>query len=507
MARISDLNFRDFGGGLNLRDAASELSPNEFPLAQNITVDERGYVEKRLGYIDRYGAQIGSGLVSNIFHWATKGFVVEQIGTSVHINNSSSFKTFSTNARIGMTEYAGNLFMIHPVDGCFIYDGTTVTAVPTGPKGNSCSTWQNKVWCNDFAVPSRLWFSDLGTATNFTGTNFVDLREKDSSQITLLTGASGVDISGRPGLLAFKEDSAYRVNDSTTGAYSTIDPSVGCGSNIGAITAYGRTFVASTRGIYSTDGLNPMREDSLLLEPLFSKDKINQTRPDLYCAGKYQDRLYFSIPSVGNNYNSIAIEFHPISGWMTLHTNAASCYGTIGRAVTDLVFGSPTLNGRIYNFGSTGADAGVAITSIFQTRWAEPAGGRKSRLRQARFTGRGTFSADVLKDYYDSSTQAALPVSISPGGAIWDDPGSTWDTSGDLWGPLFFQGFQDFFSLGVCRAVSIKITETSSVSIQGREINGVAIEKGNFSLGNIDLLAFDLGIYYSALSLIAPRIN
>jgi hypothetical protein len=393
-----------------------------------------------------------------------------------------------------MCEFAGSLFFTHPVDGAFLYDGTTVTAVASAPKGNSCAAWQNRVWSNDFVNAPRLWRSDIGTASAWTGTNFVDIREKDSTQITLVTGSSGIDIAGRPGLLVFKQDSSYRVNDPSTGAYTTIDPAIGCGSNIGGITAYGRTFVVSTRGIYSTDGLQPMREDSPLLEPLFMKDKINQTRPDLFCAGRYQDRLYFSLPAVGATSNSIAIEFHPDSKWMTMHTNAASAYGPIGRSVTDLVFGSPTLAGRIYNHGSTGADAGVAITSTFQTRWAEPADGRKSRLRQVRFTGRGAFQADILQDYYDSSSQGALAVNILPGGAIWDDPAYTWDSPTALWGPLFFQSFQDFYSLGVCRSVSVKITETSSASIQGRIIAGVPVEIGNWSLANIDFLTFDLGI-------------
>jgi hypothetical protein len=69
---IRDLTFRDFSGGLNLRDSASELSADEFPFSWNVTIDERGYVQKRLGYADRYGAQVGAGLVSQMFYWGTQ---------------------------------------------------------------------------------------------------------------------------------------------------------------------------------------------------------------------------------------------------------------------------------------------------------------------------------------------------------------------------------------------------------------------------------------------------
>ena len=39
-----------FAGGLNLRDAPTELKPTESPNAWNVTLDERGGVVKRLGY-------------------------------------------------------------------------------------------------------------------------------------------------------------------------------------------------------------------------------------------------------------------------------------------------------------------------------------------------------------------------------------------------------------------------------------------------------------------------
>lgn len=486
-----DLVYRDFSGGTNARDWPSELSPNEFPYSLNVTIDERGYAQKRLGYEDRYGAAIGSGVVSNLFYWATSNAIVAQIGSSLHKDGAASFKTFSTSDRCGMCEFAGSVFITHPIDGCFLYDGVTVTAVPTGPKGNSCATWQNRVWVNDLTAPPRLWRSDVGTAATFGVGNFTDIREKDSAQIRCITGSSGLDIAGRPGLLVFKDSSAYRINDPSTGGYQTIDPSVGCGSNIGGVSAYGRTYVISTRGIYSTDGLSPCREESRLMEPLFNKLQINQSRPDLYCAGRYQDRLWFSLPRAGASSNSIALEYHPESKWIVAHTNAASAYAILTQT-TDLVFGSPTTN-RIYNLAKGGSDAGVAISSAFQTRWAEPADGRKGRLRKARFVGRGTFQADYFKDYQSGPSQAASQVNINPGGLVWNE--GNWNEA--EWGPLFFQSYQTFWSLGTCRALSVYISETSSISTSGLTVAGgvVPTEIGAWELAYIDFLTYDLGTF------------
>ena len=49
-----------FQGGLNLRDAPTELKPSESPSAWNVTLDERGGVVKRLGYTS-WGSVGGGG--------------------------------------------------------------------------------------------------------------------------------------------------------------------------------------------------------------------------------------------------------------------------------------------------------------------------------------------------------------------------------------------------------------------------------------------------------------
>src|SRR5439155_6553160 len=120
----------------------------------------------------------------------------------------------------------GLLICIHPTAGLFKYDGTTVTALATGPKGNTVTAWQNKLWAAGdptAGAKPRVYFSAAGDETSWPGTNFVDLREKDTEAVVCLAGASGIDVSGRPGLLAYKKRSLYRIFDSTTGAFQTLD--------------------------------------------------------------------------------------------------------------------------------------------------------------------------------------------------------------------------------------------------------------------------------------------
>lgn len=491
---LKELDVRNFSGGLNTRDAPSELAADEFVDSLNITIDERGGVEKRLGHERRFASAVGTGLVSNVFWWGSRGLLVSQIGTGMHVTNGAAFLNWSTSARCGMTEFAGNLVMVHPVDGVRVYDGTTVTGPFTNsPKGNAIATWQNKVWvAGDPTNPPRVAWSNAGTPSTWGVNDWVDLREKDSRLITCLSGASGLDVSGRPGLLAFKGESTYRIYDSSTGAYNTVDAQVGCGSNIGAVSAYGRTYAVSHRGVYYTDGINPMQEVTGKVVNFFSPDQINHSRIDLMAAGRRFDRVYFSVPRAGETANSLVLEIHPVAGWVCPHSNAASAYTM---DADDLIFGSPSVNGMIYNHGVGGSDDGAAISSQFQTYWQEPNFGNLTRVRRVRVVGLGIFNVTLYKDYETGGSFASLPVSITNNAGIYDDAGSLYD-SDDLYGPVAFQGYQDFYSIGVIRAFSLRIEETSTQTQQGREIiDGQQLpEGGAWRFNSMKIMTIPLGI-------------
>ena len=490
---LKHVQFKTFKGGLNTRDSASELASDEIPDALNVTIDERGAATKRLGYERRYSTALGASLVSNVFDWKSRGNTITQEGPRMHVNSSTTaFHTWSTSDRVGMCEFLGDLVMIHPVDGVRRYDGTTITGpFANFPLGNTCSAWQGKCWfAGNPTNPSRVSYTDIAAMTMGVN-NWVDLREKDDSKVVCLAGAAGLDVSGRPGLLAFKNDSSYRIYDSSNGAYNTIDAGIGCGSNIGAVSAYGRTYVASPRGIYYTNGLDPMVEASAKIENLFSDDVMNITRPDLFAAGRYQDRLRFSFPATGATFNSIAIELHPLSGWIMMHTDAASCYAS---TASDLIMGSPTVNGLVYNGYRTGADDAAAIASYMQTFWLEPNFGNLVRVRRARFVGFGTFNAALYKDYESGQSLQTLAVDISPTEYLYDDAAAIYDAPGVTYGPTAFQDYQDFWSIGTARAFSVRISETSTLSLPGRNVVGQAgQEQGAWMLAHVNLLTIDLG--------------
>jgi hypothetical protein len=493
---LKEIQIGPFHGGLNTRDSAGELSGNEIPDALNVSIDDRGSVQKRLGYEKRFPAMVGSaGAIKALFHWGSRGYLVSQRGATMHIDSGAAFLTWTTDDRCGMCEFLGNLILIHPVDGVRMYDGTTVTGPFTNaPKGNTCAAWQNKCWFAGNPInPARVTHTDIGAMT-FNVNGWVELREKDTAKVTLLTGASGLDVSGRPGLLAFKQDSAYRIYDSATGAFNTIDAAIGCGSSIGAVSAYGRTYVASPRGIYYTNGIDPMIEASNKIENLFHKDIINQDRSDLFAAGRHQDRIWFSFPGSGQTQNTIAIELHPHTGSVMAHTNAAAAYASLGRGDIDLIMGSTT-NGYIYNSHRGGSDDGTDITSYLTTYWTEPNYGNLVRIRRARFIGYGAFDAALFRDYQSGQSGATLHVDISDTASVYDDPDAEYDDGVSVYGPARFQGFHNFWSLGTCRSFAIRVTEVSSEFRESRPVLGTPTRQvGAWTLGHINLLTIDLGM-------------
>lgn len=452
---LRTLNLRDFAGGLNLRDSQSEIAANESPDLWNVTIDESGGIAKRLGYVQQSAAPYNASLVKNVFYWqgSTKNLFV-QSGATVYKWTpavTTVIHTFTTSARLGFADFAGKLCIIHPVDGLITYDGAA-TALTPGPAGSSLAVWQNKLFANTLATPlggvtwgpARVVWSAAGDPNVWNAADFVDLREKDSAQVVCLSGASGLDVSGRPGLLVFKNRSTYRIYDSATGAYQTIDPDIGTASSLSVVNLHGKTYSLSERGIFVTDGVRRLESIASKLEPLWRPSQINYTQMDLACAGKHGDRIYFSLPRVGQTANDLMLEVDPRAGWITANSNAVSCYTSYGKDDQILTGGSPTVNGTVYNqLQPVGTDDGAAIVSRFQSAWFELNGGRLARLRRARVSGRGSFTLTTRVDYATSGG-AARTVTGSAAYAGYAKP--------------------DPVSLGVGKAFSFRIDETSTTS-------------------------------------------
>lgn len=491
------MRVRSFAGGLNLRDAALELEPEESPDNWNATLDERGGAQSRLGYAKYNPAVFPGGVVSNIFYWAAGQNLITQAGPSLYKDTAvGAVKTFTTAARVGFADFNGKLCVIHPVDGLFTStDGTTFTAVADvdAPKGNTLTVWSNKLQvAGNPTNKDRVSWSAAGDPTVWAPTDWVSLREKDQEQVVNLFGVSGQDIQGRPGLLAFKQRSTYRIYDSATGAYETLDFSVGAASSLSVVGVYGRVYTISERGIYSTDGLGTMRPEAEREEPLWNATQIAFDQLSLFAAGTDGNRLYFSVPRASALVNNLAFEYHPLIDWIVAGSNAMSCYTTYLKQTRKLYGGSPTVSGQVYELNKGGSNDGAAIVSRFQTKWFEPADGLLCDMHSLRVEGRGSATIYVRKDFANAGGDR-LDLAI---GAIVPkyDTGKKYDT-GEKYGPTASQSYQDFFSLGTCKAVSFVVeasTTTLGVSTQYLR-DGPTPEVGAWAIYGLDLKHVPLG--------------
>lgn len=483
-----EAQLQDFSGGWNIRDAAAQLAQNESPDLYNVTLDERGGIGKRLGMVKYNSSTFNASLTSNGYYWPTGQNQITQSGTGLFKDTSTvAFKTFTTSERCGMCDFKGLLLFVHPTDGLFKYDGTTVTAIGAGPKGTTIFTWQNKLWVGgDPAAKARGYFCAAGDETSWPGTNFIDFREKDTEAVVCFAGASGIDVSGRPGLLVFKRRSTYRIFDSSTGAFQTLDTQVGAASATSVVSGFQRTVAISEAGIWWTDGVGPMRSASDKIAPLFLPSAINFSKLDLMCAGLKGDRMYFSLCRAGASANDLELEYHPLQGWIVPNSSAASFYSTYAKDDQKLLAGSPSVNGQAYQRLSGGSDDGTAIASRFKTRWVAPTGGHPCRIGRIRLYGRGTFTVGVYKDYELASSES-FPIDLSGAAALYDAPGSIYDQAGVLYGPLAYQAATDIPLNDVLNAVLLEFTETGSSSTTGIQIlgTGSAPEIGSWGIYSV----------------------
>lgn len=469
-----ELGMTDFSGGLNRRDSPSELANNETPYCSNVTLNERGGVEKRLGNAKKNPvAYTTSSPPQNEFVWGA--IRITQCGADLFKNDTvASVQTFSTSARVGFAAFGTAVYAIHPADGIYSStDAVTWTAVSGSPKGTVLEPWQNRMLAGgDPSASSRLYASAIGDATDWaTGTGhgwFNDIKEHDSEPLVAIKSASGIDIAGKPGVIVCKGQSSYRVNDPDTGAYQTISTTVGAASAISVVNLYNETFILSTSGIYQTNGVNALTLASSKLQPLFTPSEIAFDKASLYCAGRKGDRVHFSLPRAGSTANDLHLEYHPAMGWIVPHTDAASCYATDTLNGEALYAGSPTVHGQVYTVGVGGSDDGAAISCIFQTKWIAPSGGIECRFRRLRVFSRGNFNLYVKRDF-DVGQGDQNEVDSNSGGAAW----SIGKWAVDTWGRNVYESSQDFWSLGTGQFVSFVFTETSTLTATAPPLIGV----------------------------------
>jgi hypothetical protein len=501
-----DIPIVDLSGGLNARDAATELAANETPDCLNVTLDERGGARKRLG-LSAWASAVANPVtygfestVCNLMLWYSQADGKLYQDTSGALTDS---KTFTADHPVQIVDFAGACYITHPVDGLWVTpDGASWTqvfansgSVPTGC--DLAAVWQNKLWLASSAS-NELFFCAPGDATRWdsaddAGANH--LREGNDYPIVCLYGSSGTDIQAQPALLVGKRSGAkgslHRVTDAATGNYVTLDQSIGPAGPQAVTNLYGLVYLVSTDGIFRTDGQSPLVPVSQKIEPMFRPTALDYTHASLYTAGRQADRLYFSVTRQGSAVNDLCFEYHPLFGAFTVRDDAMACYVSHGTAGDVLLGGSPAAAGQIYQLNATGDDNGTNIESYFYTRVFEPGGSQQMRLQHVRVLGRGPFTITALPNFQTNGVEKN--VNIASDGFQWDLDG--WDNPDVGWGEPVAEGYADFWPRLVAKAFQLKVAETSSLTSTAPPLPGGGIEEtiGAWALYGLHLSFSPLG--------------
>lgn len=276
-----------------------------------------------------------------------------------------------------------------------------------------------------------------------------------------------MDTEGRAGLLAFKENSSYRIHSLTDGAYTVVDYNFGASGPLCVTTNNGMTGAISKRGIIV------MRGDASVpilashkIEPLFRSSQLTHAAAANMAAGNYEDRMVFSLPWDGSSTNNLTLEYHPNFEWMVPHSFGATVFATYTKNTRRLLAGKVGTGassfGYVLHCFTGGADDGDPIACRASTKWFEPNGGSAIRFRRAVVNGRGDFTLSVKHDY-DTGAGEGFPISIQGTAGVWG--ASIWGL--DTWGATLQQDYQEIFSLGVARAISFSISESSTLTSVG----------------------------------------
>lgn len=486
----------NFSGGENLRDSSTELAANEVYSAWNVSFDQRGGVQSRLGYVKRNLSTLGSGvkIVQDYFS-PLLGVFLTQAGSGLYLNNGTSVvHTFTTSDCLTFAELGGKVIASHPVDGLWwSTDGSTWThitsanAPTTGT--NYIETWESKLFVG--MSDGTVRWSAASDPLTWNANDFNAIWTKDQRPIVSLHIGSGQDIQGRPGLLVFKQDSVYRINDAATGAYTVLDTSYGAAGPKAVVGVGARVIWIGKGGIFwwREDQASPVAGADLL-RPLWRSSELSFGNQAGWAAGRRLNRAYFSISSSNATTNDIAIEYEPDDGWLTLRNDAMTCYSVDSTAET--YGGSPTANGQVYHLDTGGTDDGAAISGYFQSRWIVPNGGYKAQLWKLRCQGRGNGTMTIRTDYQDSGGQSrSLTLSTSTG--TW---GSFAWGDGTLWQSPALSLTQEFSGFGSCRSFSVRFDFTSSTTTTGRTLFGniPAPTVGGFAIYSFEYLFIPLGL-------------
>lgn len=304
--------------GLQEKTSVLVLTPNELQIARNVHYFESGSLTKRAGYLKRFtnaltGTPQITGLYELVKRDGTKRFITatdkiyfgaqgatdaDEIPGGLTFTTGTSGENF-----MSFITFNNKVIGTNGVENVWAWDIDSNASDLAGapPVAEIIATYQNIVFlAGNSTFPYRLFFSNDGDETTWTGTDFIDIGDL-TNPITGLAVLFGK-------LYIFTRRAIFELRgfDRDTFAVDEVSLSVGCVAYKSIVKVDNNLIFLSDRGIYSYDGIN-VHYLSEKIEPTIANlnyARIGQVVAELY---KAKNQIWFAVSTGSNGANNEVI--------------------------------------------------------------------------------------------------------------------------------------------------------------------------------------------------------
>lgn len=312
------------------------------------------------------------------------------------------------------------LYYVNGQDAPRQWDGTTEQAVSGAPVTSKYITFhKNRMWLVDSANPTKIWFSDLGTYTSWTSTNFVFApAPKSGDPITGLSVYQDnlVVFTRKTKYVLFGEDPGNFVLRQSSGKKGAVNQSV-----IAADPNY--IYFLADDGIYRYNGSS----DELMSDPVQTEvDNIADKTECSAVAHNNYYRLYYA--KTGSTTNDSCLIWDALNRFWLRDSNTFIDRPFVGE--TNILYEGSSRVGAIYKSEQAYSDLGKPIDFIYWTKYFGD-GLHKIFLRRVIPSIRLQTQPYNLNMYIDIDQRNNIPlqynISAQASGSEWGN-GHTWTT-------------------------------------------------------------------------------
>jgi hypothetical protein len=475
--------FRDFSGGINLRDKSDTIGDKEAIDLLNVTFSERGAIRQRDGYADLTTADL-TNRVDSLAPFYTAGGIKQLVagcGTRLEALTTAgavvAAKTGLTGGPYTFARFADPtheyIYAANGADTLQRWDGaawvaptatvngTAASAMPKAgsvtvtavlPGSASGTNAANRLVATAFgtqtsggpagfaSTPSRVFFSNPGQpevwetdGASGRGRNFVDLTPGDGEQIMAA-------VTWRELVFVFKETKFFVMWGESTAADGTpvfnfreIVNSIGLASRLAIAVGRDGVYFLNRRGVYHTNGNDPVLLSDRI-SPLWTGD------PEVYYQGLplnlgglgtarmawLNEQLFVAVPTGSSAFNDRVLVYDTQHQWWTIYDLPAAALAGFRRVDREeLTFGYSTGLTRVgrHALGILD-DRGTNMTSRWRSGWSDYDIPTRKTFRETKVWATGAMNVGFSTDFNPTQTSVATPAFTATG--TWPTAGGTW---------------------------------------------------------------------------------